>query len=137
MKADRVVLDTNVLISAALKPDGSPRAVVDAIRAPNGVLLFSDETFNELETRLGHSKFDSYVRREDRSVFLALLEPVSEWVSIVGAILGCRDPEDDKFLETALMGEAECVVTGDQDLQVMSPFHNIPILSPADFLSRN
>ena len=135
MKADRVVLDTNVLISAALKPDGSPRAVVDAIRAPNGVLLFSGETFNELETRLGHSKFDSYVRREDRSVFLALLEPVSEWVSIVGARLGCRDPEDDKFLETALMGEAECVVTGDQDLQVMSPFHNIPILSPADFLS--
>ena len=136
MKADRVVLDTNVLISAALKPDGSPRAVVDAIRAPNGVLLFSGETFNELETRLGHSKFANYVRREDRSVFLALLEPVSEWVSIVGARLGCRDPEDDKFLETALMGEAECVVTGDQDLQVLSPFHNIPILSPADFLSQ-
>ena len=136
MKADRVVLDTNVLISAALKPDGSPRAVVDAIRAPNGVLLFSGETFNELETRLGHSKFANYVSREDRSVFLALLEPVSEWVSIVGARLGCRDPEDDKFLETALMGEAECVVTGDQDLQVMSPFHNIPILSPADFLSQ-
>ena len=135
MKADRVVLDTNVLISAALKPDGSPRAVVDAIRAPNGVLLFSDETFNELETRLGHSKFANYVRREDRSVFLALLEPVSEWVSIVGARLGCRDPEDDKFLETALMGEAECVVTGDQDLQVLSPFHNIPILSPVDFRS--
>ena len=136
MKADRVVLDTNVLISAALKTDGSPRAVVDAIRAENGVLLFSDETFHELKTRLGHSKFDNYASREGRPVFLALLEPVSEWVSIVGARLGCRDPEDDKLLETALMGEAECVVTDDQVLLVMSPFHDIPILSPADFLGR-
>ena len=136
MKTDRVVLDTNVLISAALKPDGSPRAVVDAIRAANGVLLFSDETFNELKTRLDRSKFDNYASREARSVFLALLEPVSEWVSIVGARLGCRDLENDKLLETALMGEAECVVTDDQDLLVMSPFHDIPILSPADFLGR-
>lgn len=136
MKADRVVLDTNVLISAALNPDGSPRAVVDAIRAVNGVFLFSEETFNELKTRLDRSKFDNYISREDRSVFLAQLEPVSEWVSIVGAKLGCRDPDDDKLLETALMGEAECVVTGDQDLQAMSPFQNIPILSQADFLGR-
>ena len=138
MKADRVVLDTNVLISAALNPDGSPRAVADAIRALNGVFLFSEETFNELKTRLDRSKSDNYISRisrEDRSVFLAQLEPVSEWVSIVGAKLGCRDPDDDKLLETALMGEAVCVVTGDQDLQKMSPFHNIPILSPADFLS--
>ncbi len=133
MKADGVVLDTDVLISAALNPDGSPRAVVDAIRAVNGVFLFSEETFDELKTRIDRSKFDNYISRQDRSVFLAQLEPVSEWVSIVGAKMGCRDPDDDKLLETALMGEAECVVTGDQDLQAMSPFQNIPILSPADF----
>ncbi|MCY3760990.1 MAG: putative toxin-antitoxin system toxin component, PIN family [Gemmatimonadetes bacterium] len=136
MKADRVVLDTNVLISAALNPDGSPRAVVDAIRAVNGVFLFSEETFDELKTRIDSSKFDNFISREDRSVFLAQLDPVSEWVSIVGAKLGCRDPDDDKLLETALMGEAECVVTGDQDLRAMSPFQNIPILSPADFVGR-
>ena len=133
MKADGVVLDTDVLISAALNPDGSPRAVVDAIRAVNGVFLFSEETFEELKTRIDRSKFDNYISRQDRSVFLAQLEPVSEWVSIVGAKMGCRDPDDDKLLETALMGEAECVVTGDQDLQAMSPFQNIPILSSADF----
>ena len=54
MTADRVVLDTNVLISAALQPAGpSSRAVVDAIRAAEGGLLFSDETFDELRTTLG------------------------------------------------------------------------------------
>lgn len=137
MKAERLVLDTHVLISAALQPNGSPRAVVEMIRAARGVLLFSDETFDELQTRIHRAKFDTYVSHNRRSVFLVQLEAASEWVSIIGAKLGCRDPEDDKLLETALMGEADCIVTGDQDLQVMSPFHHIPILSPTDFLAQN
>ncbi len=49
--------------------------------------------------------------------------------------MGCRDPDDDKVLETALMGDAECVVTGDNDLLAMSPFPGIPVLTPAEFLS--
>ncbi|MYF08683.1 MAG: putative toxin-antitoxin system toxin component, PIN family [Rhodospirillaceae bacterium] len=61
---------------------------------------------------------------------------VSERVAIVGAKLGCRDPDDDKLLETALMGNADCLVTGDGDLLAMSPFHDIPVLTPAEFLER-
>ena len=95
MKAERVVLDTNVLISAALRLDGPPRTVVDAVRSANGVLLFSDETFEELRSRFHRPKFDRSVGREVRAVYLAQLEAVSEWVSIAGAKLGCRDPDDD------------------------------------------
>ena len=58
----------------------------------------------------------------------------SERVSIAGAKLGCRDPDDDKILETALMGEADCLVTGDRDLLEMSPFCGIPIVAAADLL---
>lgn len=134
MKAERVVPDTNVLINAVLRRDGRPRAVIEDVRDERGVLLFSDETFDELQTRLLLPKFDRYVSREGRAVYLAQLEAVSEWVSIAGAKLGCRDPDDDKLLETALMGAADCLVTGDRDLLEMSPFQNIPILSPADFL---
>ena len=136
MRAERVVLDTNVLISAALRPSGPPREAVDVIRAQNGVLLFSDETFHELRTRIQAPKFDPYVSQNGRSVYLAQLEAVSAWVPIMGTKLGCRDPEDDKLLETAVMGEADCIVTGDQDLRVMSSFQDIPILSPTDFLDR-
>ena len=50
MSAESVVFDTNVLISAALLPRGTPRAALDAVRAASGVLLFSDETFQELRT---------------------------------------------------------------------------------------
>ena len=128
------IMDTNVLISAALRRDGRPRAVVDAMWEERGVLLFSDETFDELRTRLFLPKFDRYVSREGRAVYLAQLEAVSERVPIVGAKLGCRDPDDDKLLETALMGAADCLVTGDWDLLEMSPFQNIPILTPTDFL---
>ena len=134
MKAERVVLDTNVLISAALRRDGRPRAVVDAVREARGVLLFCDETFHELRTRLLLSKFDRHVDREGRAVYLAQLQAVSEWVPIAGAKLGCRDPDDDKLLETALMGAADCLVTGDRDLLEMPPFQNIPILTPTSVL---
>ena len=135
MRADRVVLDTNVLISAALTRTGPPRRVVDLVRAGNGVLLFSDETFAELRDRILGSKFDRYVGRESRAAFVALLAAVAEWVPIASASLGCRDPTDDKILETALMGRADHLVTGDGDLLAMSPFHGIPIITPPRFLA--
>ena len=48
--------------------------------------------------------------------------------------MGCRDPDDDKLIETAVMGAADCLVTGDRDLLDMSPFQGIPILTPRAFL---
>lgn len=135
MKVDRVVLDTNVLISAALSTSGVPRVVLDLVRARNGVLLFSRESFSELQSRILRPKFDPYVEREDRLVFLAQLRAVAEHVSIAGAKLGCRDPGDDMILETALMGEADCLVTGDHDLLEMSSFSGIPIVTPTELLS--
>ena len=95
---------------------------------------FPTRRSRSFENRFHRPKFDRYVGREVRAVYLAQLEAVSEWVSIAGAKLGCRDPDDDKLLETALMGEADCLVTGDRDLLEMSPFNDIPILTPADFL---
>ena len=133
-RVDRVVVDTNVLISTALGGDTPPRRVLDVVRTAGGVLLFSNETFTEVHDRLLKPKFDRYVTRDSRAAFLGHLVGVSEWVSISQAKLGCRDPDDDKLLETALVGDATCLVTGDQDLLDMHPFGGVPILSPAAFL---
>jgi len=46
----------------------------------------------------------------------------------------CRDPKDNKFLELAVAGDANCIVTGDKDLLVLNPFRGIKIISPSDFL---
>lgn len=133
-RAERLVADTNVLISAALRSDSAPRQVLHTVQHADGVLVFSDETFAEVHDRLFKPKFDRYVTHESRAAFLGHLVAVSEWVSISQAKLGCRDPDDDKLLETALVGEATCLVTGDRDLLAMHPFRSIPILDPATFL---
>ena len=133
-RAERLVADTNVLISAALRSDTPPRQVLHTVQHADGVLVFSDETFAEVHDRLFKPKFDRYVTHESRAAFLAHLVAVSEWVSISQAKLGCRDADDDKLLETALVGEATCLVTGGRDLLAMHPFRSIPILDPATFL---
>jgi uncharacterized protein len=135
MKAERCVIDTNVLISALLQPSGRTGKVLDAVRATGGVLIFSNETFAELASRLARPKFDRYIGRAIRQQFLSDLAAVAEWVPIVGAVHACRDPDDDKFLETAISGEADCIVTGDRDLLVLHPFEGLAILTPRDFLS--
>ena len=132
-RADRLVVDTNVLISAALRDRSPPRQVLDDVHKAGGVLLFSDDTFAEVHSRLLNAKFDRYVTVESRGAFLGHLVTVSEWVSISQAKLGCRDPDDDKILETALLGDATCIVTGDLDLLAMHPFRNIPIVDPGAF----
>ena len=82
------------------------------------MLLFSDETFDELRIRLRRAKFDRDISGVDRALYLAQLEGVAEWVSILGSRLGCRDADADMLLETALLGDAQCMVTGDKDLLV-------------------
>jgi putative PIN family toxin of toxin-antitoxin system len=135
MRAERVVVDTNVLISALLQPSGRTAAVLEAIRAVDGVLLFSDETFAELASRLLRPKFDRYVAWPTRERFVADLAVVGEWVTITGAVRACRDPDDDKFLEVALNGAANCLVSGDDDLLVLGTYEGIAILTPRDFLA--
>ena len=131
MRVERVLIDTNVLISGALIAASVPRALVEKVRRTDGKLLFSDETFAELSAKLLLSKFDAYAGRTTREAYLAQLLPIAEWVAITSSRLGCRDPEDEKFLETALLGEADCLITGDEDLLTMSPFQAIPIVRPA------
>ena len=135
MKAERVILDTNVLISAALQPQGTPRAVMELVRSAGGSLLFYQQTFEEFHSRFKRPKFDRYVNQKNRDLYLMQLVSVSEVIAITGAKLGCRDPDDDKFLELALLGDADCLVTGDQDLLSMSPFRGVDILRPIEFLS--
>ncbi len=110
--------------------------MIDAVLRENGELLFSDQTFDELQTRIWRPKFDRYISRNSRGIYLAQLKTVTAWVSIAQAKMGCRDPDDDMLLETALMGDADCLVTGDRDLLEMTPFHGIPILTPTEVLDR-
>jgi uncharacterized protein len=58
----------------------------------------------------------------------------AELITITEPIVACRDPTDDKFLELAVNGCADLIVTGDADLLALNPFRDIPIIAPAAFV---
>jgi putative PIN family toxin of toxin-antitoxin system len=128
----RWVLDTNVLVSRLLLPGGmAARAVDHALTL--GTPLVSDETLTELAEVLARPRFDRWVTVAERQRFVALLGGVARRVVITHRIQACRDPRDDKFLHVALNGGAEAIVTGDQDLLVLDPFHGVRIVTPVAF----
>ena len=67
--------------------------------------------------------------------FLVALLKESELVAITEQINDCRDPNDNKFLELAVCGNADVLVTGDDDLLALNPFRGIAIVTPRDFLN--
>jgi uncharacterized protein len=126
------VIDTNALVSRLLLPGSVPaQAVRKAVNEAD--LLVSEATLYELADVLARPKFDPYVTIEDRQAFLRLLGRVAEIVPIVYTVHDCRDPKDNQFLEVAVNGEADAIVTGDEDLLVLNPYRGIRIVSPATY----
>lgn len=107
-----LVIDTNLWISRLLLPRSvSAQAVDRAIQW--GRPLMSDETLAELADVLARPKFDRYVSREDRQQFLLKLGGIVKLVPVIQRVRVSRDPEDDKFLDLALAGQARYLLTGD------------------------
>lgn len=128
----RVVVDTNVLLSAALSPKGVPAQVVDWILR-EGALLFSNESFAELETRIWKAKFDRYLSIERRKQLLHDFNASALWVAIPDALNAqyfSRDKHDDAFIRTALAANATRLISGDDDLLILHPLGKLHILSP-------
>lgn len=129
----RWVIDTNTLISRLLLSHSVPaQAVTKALQ--HGDLLVSDATLEELAEVLERPKFDKYLSSEERRTFFTLLSRVAIRVEILRPILACRDPKDDKFLSVAVSGNADAIITGDEDLLELHPFLGIPIWTPKAFL---
>lgn len=131
----RIVVDTNVLVSRLILPKSLPaqasyKAEIEAR------LLVSDATMFELADVLSRTKFDRYVSIEDRKGFILRLGQIAEFVPIIRVVRECHDPKDDKFLEIALNGRADAIISGDPDLLAMHPWCGIEILSPKGFLER-
>jgi putative PIN family toxin of toxin-antitoxin system len=131
----RIVVDTNVFVSALIILGSVPSQAVDKM-LDSGIILFSEATMSELAEVLSRPKFSRYVSVETRTSFLGQLASVAELVPVIRLVRECRDPRDDKFLEVALNGRADVIITGDVDLLGMHPWRGIRIMSPRDFLKR-
>jgi putative PIN family toxin of toxin-antitoxin system len=129
-----LVIDTNVLISSALFPK-SPLGKIVGRAVEFQSFALSGETFAELKEVLMREKFDRYLGKQTRIAFLEKTAAKARWVDIgqIPHVRDCRDEKDNKFLEVALAAKAKHLITGDQDLLMLDPWHGIRILTPADF----
>jgi uncharacterized protein len=137
-ESTRIVVDTNVWISAALSSTGAPALVVRWVLS-HAVPVLSEPTFAELERRLWLPKFDRYVSIELRQQILHDLSASAYWTDVPAEIASrtyCRDADDDKFIHTALAANAAWLVTGDQDLLSVPAIPELQIISPAEAVKR-
>jgi putative PIN family toxin of toxin-antitoxin system len=131
----RVIFDTNVLISAVLFEHSTPgQAVLRAL--DECTVLISQDLIVELQRVLIRSKFDRYLDPGDRELFLELLILHGELIAVSTLVQQCRDPKDDHLLALALDGDADYLITGDQDLLVLKRFGRTEIISPAEVLQQ-
>ena len=128
----RAVVDVNVLISGALSAKGSPAEILRASRDGQFELIVSELLLAELKRTLAYPKLRQRIAPEKADAFV-------NWVRDDGTIaedptspppVSSRDPDDDYLLALAIDRSAY-LVTGDQDLLVLS--NDLPILTPAQF----
>jgi putative PIN family toxin of toxin-antitoxin system len=98
--------------------------------------ILSLATWTEMQLVLRRPKFRSYILPGTLETYLDRVRLIATFVALAEPIRACRDPKDDKFLEVAVHGRAELILTGDTDLLVLHPFRGIAILTPADYLAR-
>ena len=131
----RVVIDTNVAVSAVLLPRSVSRQAFDYV-VLQAQLLVSEETLTELDEVFCRPKFNKYISQRQRLEFFAALVRKADVIQVTDVITDCRDNKDNKFLELAISGKASHIISGDNDLLVLNPFRDIIISSPATFLER-
>jgi len=134
----RAVVDTGVLVSGLICPQGTTGDVLRALRDRRFVIIYTTPIVVEIVDVLGRSPFRAkyQIQSDDVTALVNLIRLRGELVLPQITATACRDPKDNKFLEAAAEGNADAVITGDSDLLVLHSFQGIPILRPAEFLAR-
>jgi putative PIN family toxin of toxin-antitoxin system len=132
----RIVVDSNVLVSAAIYPDSAAaRAYMAA--ALHGDLYASEGTLAEVEQVLLRSKFDRYFAAggPTRERFLSDYRALVRVVEVTETATDCPDPKDNQFLSLALTVKAHLIVSGDRKhLLPMHPYRGMAIVSCEELL---
>jgi putative PIN family toxin of toxin-antitoxin system len=128
----RVVVDTNVFVSAALRTKSSPALAV-YLAERRRILLKSTATEQELLQVVARPQLAHLISPPFLDWLSGMLA-AAELVTITERVTECRDPKDNKFLELALNGGADVIISGDHDLLALSPFREVPIIKPAAFV---
>lgn len=134
----RVVLDTNVLISAAFRIRNSiPDKIYQALKSQEFTLITSPQILEEIEEVINREEIIKRTRMslKERKQFMQNLIDIAFIVSgNIDVQVVKADPEDDKFIGTALEGRADYIVSGDKPLLNIKEYQSIKVVSPIDFV---
>jgi putative PIN family toxin of toxin-antitoxin system len=133
----RAVLDANVYVSAAVRPEGPPGLVIERfLRDGAFEIVMSQAIIDEVLRALAYPKVRKYVRPGlDPELWFEDIVVLSHLVSGERELKGVsKDPDDDKYIAAAMEGRAGFVVAGDSDLLDVKEYEGIRIISPRAFL---
>lgn len=137
----RVVIDTNVVVSAFLSNTGAPAQLLAHLEREAFVLLVSEPILHEYEQALNYPKVRTRHRMSraeiaetitDLCAVALLVDPAADFPD--GLRIVAADPDDDKFFECAAAGNATHIVSGDAKVQAVRDWRGIRVVSPAHFL---
>jgi uncharacterized protein len=135
----KVVLDTNLLISAFITPNGEPAQVVKLLQAEDIYLLLSADVFAELARVIQYPKLRTLYHYTDEQVevFLEGIRRIASWVEATETLAVVEaDESDNRFIELAVAGSARYIITGDKrHLLKVRRYQSIEIVSPTEFLA--
>lgn len=134
----RAVLDANVYVSAAVRPEGPPGQLIERfLRRGAFEIVMSQPIVEEVLRALGYPKVRKYVRPElDPELWFEDIVVLSHLVAGDREVAGVsKDPDDDKYIAAAIEGRAGYVVAGDSDLLDLKEYEGVRIVSPRSFLA--
>ena len=135
MVAFKVVVDTNVLVSAFLF-GGKPGKLILLWQRGTIRPLASKEIIEEYLRVLTYPKF----KLAEEDINFLLYQEILPYFEVIDVKSGTRiiknDPEDDKFIRCALAGKARCIISGDRHLLALKAYQKVKILTPSDFLQK-
>lgn len=133
----RIVLDTNLFVSALLKPGSNPDIILHWVKDEKVLLLMSESICHEISRVLTYPKIRKRLTASDEELknFVQLLGTVA---IITPGTLNLppidADPDDTKYLVCAVEGHADCIVSGDHHLTDLVMYRGIRIVTPIDFI---
>jgi uncharacterized protein len=134
----RVVIDTNVFVSAFLSPHGVPARIFAFFKQEAFELLISEEILREYTTALHYDRVKKAHKLSDEEI-IRVLEDLKAAAMLVRPTVSltvvASDPDDDKFFECALEGGAHFIVSGDARVQAVKHYQGIQVFSPTLFLA--
>ena len=134
----KVVIDTNVLVSAFLSPRGVPARIFKRLEQEAFELLLSEQILHEYAVALRYERVKKVHKLTDEQI-VRLLEDLRTSATIIkptrSLTVVAADPDDNKLFECALAGGAQFIVSGDAKVQAVKHYQGIEVLSPTLFLA--